>query len=604
MTLKSVTVKVIGALLLAAVCGLAEADDQALLSRAQALLENGQAQEAYSLLQSYEETMIGNAQYDRAFAEAAAGVGAYNEASLALERVLQLDAGALSARMELARIYRSMDNDEQAKYQLEKISSSTSSTSVLQESRNELQLVEEKLSKRRKRPAFDPQIAKRPATAPEVVAAIPVGPSIPPQVAVDLGPVMAKARQLLNDGQPLAAYDTLAQLEFEGSGNVEFDYLLGVAALDAGKPDRATLALERVLAVDPNFAGARIDMGRAYTMLGNTIQAKEEFNTVLKLNPPDNARQKVERFIAEIEQRNQPEKARWSGFFAFTLGRDSNVNSATRDSEQFIAGFNASVILDRDSTETASNYLGVAGKIQFNYRLNEKVSFYAGLDSELQRNFQASQFDRSAAAVRLGAISTFAKHELEFSVVAGKSFLEQHAYRDLAGLAVQWRYNLNDQNQLQAVVQHNRLRYPEAETRVFDTDQNILGLNWLRSFGENNRGIGFIGTFIGAESDIHGNESGAKRFYGIRGGGQYGLTANAALYGTLGVTFADYDRLSIVHLKTRADRRYDMVLGLNYQLWSNWSLRPQLSLTHQDSNIGLYDFDRNEIFVTLRRDWR
>jgi hypothetical protein len=39
-----------------------------------------------------------------------------------------------------------------------------------------------------------------------------------------------------------------------------FDYLLGIAALDSGKPDRATIAFERVLAVNPNFAGARLDL--------------------------------------------------------------------------------------------------------------------------------------------------------------------------------------------------------------------------------------------------------------------------------------------------------------------------------------------------------
>src|SRR5260221_6187151 len=75
---------------------------------------------------------------------------------------------------------------------------------------------------------------------------------------------IARAKALVDQGKPAEAYEILAPLEDKLSGDVEFDYLLGVAALDSGKPDRATLAFERVLAVNPNFAGARLDMARAY----------------------------------------------------------------------------------------------------------------------------------------------------------------------------------------------------------------------------------------------------------------------------------------------------------------------------------------------------
>ena len=603
MTIRLFIFRTIVLLLFTAALGGARAGDQLSLDQVQSLLENGQSQEAFQILKAGEDASLGDARYDRALAEAATNVGAYAEATLALERLLQLDAEATSARLELARIYSNMGNHEQAKYQLEKIANTTSDSTQLQQARGELKLVEEKISKRRKRPEFDPQVVKRPVPLKQnVVADQPVA-QVALSAPVDLAPKMIQARQLLNDGQPAAAYELLTQLEFDGSGNVEFDYLLGVAALDAGKPDRATLALERVLSVDPNFAGARIDIGRAYAALGNTIQAKEEFAAVLKLNPPDATRQRVEKFVAEIENRSQLDKSHWTGFFAFTLGRDSNINGATDDKNQFIPLFNTSVVLDGNSVEMPSNYMGVAGKIQFNYQLKDNVSVYAGVESELQRNFQAAQFDRSAAVLRTGVVVTLAKHELELSSTLGKTFLEQRAYRDLVGVALQWRYNLNDQNQLQAVAQHNRLRYPEANARVFDTDQNVLGLNWITSFGEHNRGIGFIGSFYGTESDLNGNDSGAKRFYGLRGGGQYGLTANTSLFTTAGVTYSDFDREG-AFLKTREDRRYDLVLGLNYQLWTSWSLRPQLSFTRQDSNIGLYDFDRTEIFVTLRRDWR
>ena len=284
-------------LLLALVNQSVVAGDHALLSNAQTLLENGQGQQAYELLKSAEDQYLGAAEFDKVLAQAATTVGAHNEATLALERLLSLNPNALDARMELAKLYQAMANHQQAKYQYDRILAATSNPGLIEETKANLTLVEEKLAKKRKRPTLDTQLASRPE--PVVAAAIPA--VVKP--APDLAPIMAAAREKLQQGQPQAAYEALMEYEFDGSGNVEFDYLLGVTAIEAGKPDKATLALERVLAVNPNYAGARIDMGRAFMLLGNMLQAREEFDAVLKLNPPDLARRQVEGFIAALEQR-------------------------------------------------------------------------------------------------------------------------------------------------------------------------------------------------------------------------------------------------------------------------------------------------------------
>ena len=585
-------------LLLALVTQSVFAGDNSLLGNAQNLLENGQGQQAYELLKSAEDQYLGAAEFDKALAQAATAVGAQNEATLALERLLSLNPNALDARMELAKLYQAMANHQQAKYQYDRILAATSNPSLLQETKANLTLVEEKLAKKRKRPTLDTQLASRPE--PVVAAAIPA--VVKP--APDLAPIMAAAREKLQQGQPQAAYEALMEYEFDGSGNVEFDYLLGVTAIEAGKPDKATLALERVLAVNPNYSGARIDMGRAFMLLGNMLQAREEFDAVLKLNPPDLARRQVEGFIAAIEQRNQLAKTTWSGFFGITLGRDSNVNAAPKDAEQFIPLFGQSVLLDPNSVEIPSNFLGISGRIQVNHRANDNVNLYAGLEMDLQRNFQAAQFDRSAADLRLGSIFTMAAHELELSLVSGKTYVEQRHYRNLTGGAVQWRINVNEVNQFQSIVQFNRLTYPMRETRVFDTDQSVIGVSWLRAFGARRQVLGFAGIYQGKETDVNGNPSGTKDFYGVRAGGQWTIAEKWTVFHNFGVAFSDYDGFDISQQKYREDVHVDWNLGLNYLLWNNWSMRPQINITRHDSNIGLYDFNRREISLTLRRDWR
>ncbi|HEY4637474.1 MAG TPA: hypothetical protein VIH23_04345, partial [Burkholderiales bacterium] len=64
--------------------------------------------------------------------------------------------------------------------------------------------------------------------------------------------VTDRARALLQRNDAQAAYKLLLPLEPQRAGDPEYDYLLGIAALDAGEPERAVFALERVLALQPD----------------------------------------------------------------------------------------------------------------------------------------------------------------------------------------------------------------------------------------------------------------------------------------------------------------------------------------------------------------
>ena len=85
------------------------------------------------------------------------------------------------------------------------------------------------------------------------------------------------ARALLVDGRAGEAFDRLSGAEFARSGEPEFDYVFGLAALASGRPAIATLAFERVLAVAPDYAAAHLDMGRAYYALGDLERAEQSF---------------------------------------------------------------------------------------------------------------------------------------------------------------------------------------------------------------------------------------------------------------------------------------------------------------------------------------
>src|SRR5262249_4194075 len=69
---------------------------------------------------------------------------------------------------------------------------------------------------------------------------------------------------LVKAGRYAEAYDLLEPLEDRLAGDLKYDYLLARSALETGHPSKASFIYERILAVEPNYVGVRLEMGRAY----------------------------------------------------------------------------------------------------------------------------------------------------------------------------------------------------------------------------------------------------------------------------------------------------------------------------------------------------
>jgi tetratricopeptide (TPR) repeat protein len=166
--------------------------------------------------------------------------------------------------------------------------------------------------------------------------------------------LLQKAGELIKGGKPAEAYSMLEPFEFEHSGEERFDYLIGIAALDSGKPDKATLAFERLLMVNPNLAAARLDMARSYYQLGDMPRARGEFETVLKQNPSAAAKAIIQKYLDSIAARESGKKTDLTGYIEGMTGADSNVNYATSQPEIFVDFPGKYATLDPGSVKIAT----------------------------------------------------------------------------------------------------------------------------------------------------------------------------------------------------------------------------------------------------------
>jgi len=420
-------------------------------------------------------------------------------------------------------------------------------------------------------------------------------------------PDLDKADALMKQGKAAEAYSLLEPFEFAQSGNIRYDYLLGIAALDSGKPDKATLAFERVLATDPNFAGARVDMGRALYQLGDFTRAKAEFETVLTQNPPPAARATIDKYLAAIAKQEDAKKTRGSGYFEAGFGHDTNVNFATSTSQIAVPALgNLTFTLNPTGVKAPDDYLTYAFGGELSHQITPAFGVYAGADARSRNNTTVDHFDSTSVDLRAGLAMGEGANVVRLGVLGGRYAVDNRSNRDTSGVNAEWRHLLNPSNQLSLFGQYARFRF-EPTISVNDFDQTTYGANWVHVYGDGKALV--MASLFNGEERAQLRADGNKSFYGLRLGGQMQLNEKTELFGGLGAQFGKYDLANAAFSTPtdavkRDDKQYDANLGMNWHFDKAWTLRPQITYMRNNSNIVIYKFDRTDLSITVRRDFR
>lgn len=423
-------------------------------------------------------------------------------------------------------------------------------------------------------------------------------------ISAALEKVLRDADALLNSGKPAEAYKLLEPLDFEYSGNVRFDYLLGISALDSGMPDKATLALERVLSVDPNFAGARLDMARAYFQLGDLLRAKTEFDAVMKQNPPEAARLTINKYLDAISAAEQAQKTHYFGYAEGSFGRDSNVNNSTSQSEIGVPAFgNIVFTLSPTSLKTPDNYYSAAAGGEVSHSLTDHWGVYGGMDLRKRNNQSMTNFDSGSVDTRAGG--TLARGDDIFRAgVTFSQFEVAHAKnRNAYGLTGDWRHSISPRNQFNLFGQYGRNRFADGSMQINDFDLTVVGAGLLHIL-EDGKAALFGSINWAGERAVNDRADGNKIGYGLRVGGQTSFHESTEVYANVGYQIGRYDKENVAFLTNRNDKQYDVSLGCNWHLDKFWTVRPQASYTKNNSDIAIYSFDRLDASITVRRDFR
>ncbi len=406
-----------------------------------------------------------------------------------------------------------------------------------------------------------------------------------------------RARLLLQQKNPQAAYRLLEPLESQRAGDPEYDYLLGIAALDSGERERAVFALERVLAVNPKHAQARAEIARAYFEMGEKVNAKREFENVRASNPPEAVKQTIDRYLSALEAG----PTRFSGFVELGFGHDSNVNSATSANQIAIPALGGIVAaLAPSGVKQSDNFATAGGGLNYVYGFSPEWAVLAGVAANGKFNRQHGDFDTATVDGNLGLRWSRDKEAITVGY-QGQDFQVNHDdFRRTNGAVAQWQHNYSEYSQVSIFAQAADLGYPAQSPR--DSRRTIGGVAFGYGWDAPGKPVAFGSLYGGNEKDKDADfQNLGHKPVGVRFGGQMSMNPATTLFGLVSYERRVYGADDPFFLVTRRDKQTDLRLGVNYTFSPGWLLVPQISYTNNQSNIDLNKYNRTVVSAVVRR---
>lgn len=416
---------------------------------------------------------------------------------------------------------------------------------------------------------------------------------------------LARAKQLIDSKQPQAAFDLLDPLESTRAGDPDYDYLLGLSALDSGKFTRAVFAFERVLAVRPDHPQARAEIARAYFMLGENRVAREEFEKVKSANPPGEVVATVNQYLDALQSREKV--AGGTGITAYLEvggGYDTNANAATGVGSFALPAFGGAVVtLGNGAAATHDWFYSIGGGVSGRYKFNDTWSLIGSGSTSWRWNSKLDTADTMFLAGDGGVVWNRGDHEVTALLQTQESRVDYGVFRRANGGTAQYRYNLGADSQIAVYGQHARLIYPGQRQR--DTIREVGGVAYATALRGSLSPSVYVSLYGGSETETNtGFGNFGHRVTGLRLGGQLTVTPKLIAFASGSYEDRRYRGPDPFFLDVRHDRQADVRVGANYAVYGNFTVTPSVSWTDNRSNLILYDYSRIITMVTLRYDFR
>jgi tetratricopeptide (TPR) repeat protein len=406
------------------------------------------------------------------------------------------------------------------------------------------------------------------------------------------------ARQLLDQQRVEEAFSSLIELELEGSGDVGFDYWLGVIAVRAGELDQAITALERVIMVQPNHAGARLELAGTFILQNRTAEASAQLDIVEQMNPPEAARITIDRYRQNILQLEQgADQTNALSMLSVDLGYDSNYLSYPDSFDLFAnSPLQGIAVLESDITYFSQlrglHFRELAGWGPF-----ERNEWLTTVQTRHNEVLEARAFDTTAVQTMLTSVGTFSDDiELRASAGINQLWLDGSDYRTGISGSLQLRQVFDDESELSANVRAGKNRFTDSRNDNTVLSGEFVYINNLSTNTRLRLSASLENEDTSGQSTRQGGDSSRQRL-------DAQITLGAPEARNRFIVGLNYQRLkysapgfSVLNFGVADQRRDEGTTGhveWMFQPSSSWRFSSRIQYREQASNMAFFEMDQS-----------
>lgn len=417
---------------------------------------------------------------------------------------------------------------------------------------------------------------------------------------LDIQKINAKAIKLIERKQPNKSIDLLKTIGKE-KRNSQSLYLLGVANNKIGRHREAISHLKKSLKVDSEQNPPRFELGTAYYLIKDLRKAEKEFLILKNKNISDGVRKQINHFLGriklEVDKNGYPKD--WSVSADIGYMHDSNANAGT--TEDTVLLFNLPFTLSEDSKKASDNAM------KYNFALQHQKTFWDNwqVSSNVgvaKTDYQElDNFDLVSLYANTGVYHKRGNVTYGLPLVANRLRVghEDSYYNYTYGLNPKVTFEFGKRKNIifdnQVVLQDRKYRTIKARN-----GNNITYRPNLQYYFSQ-------GHFVG----LGGNVGRDNAKDGINSNNAYGVSLQYAklflnkvnIYLSPSFSNTSYKEKENAFDEKRQDKMYSLYSEISYKFKKRKGIQPKLSLNYSysknDSNLSLYEYDRQQVGVNL-----
>ena len=384
----------------------------------------------------------------------------------------------------------------------------------------------------------------------------------------------------------------LAEMYFDDlAGTAEFDALYGQICLKLNKIDEAVFAFERAISENPNDYISFYLLALSYAKQNNLNQSEQTLNTLLLLPIPNDLRINIQENLQFVKTKRENLDSNTIQRLSLNFGHDSNVNSGSLDDRVVVSG--VEILLDEASQKSADRFA------RFDYQFNGKwqstqyEAWRLNLNlSQLIHN-NLTQFNRNQGNIGFGYEYANSSSRLNLKGVASVMSLDEATYQQQVGVLTNIQYQLlkNWVLELNAKASSvNNVQNEDLDSDIFELD---LGFLYFQ-----NRFLAKIAFLDGKQNaDLqsarhYGRDYKAASFYL-----SYNISTLHAFVISSQYKTVEHHDIHPFFMVLREENIRNAAFEWRYSLSKQWYLHTRFSHYNKSSNLAIYEFDRNELYL-------